>query len=262
MNKNKTKNIICINLKFVILFIILTIFTSCSLKNSLYAAKLVSNYNEDTLVDDMDTITFGSYPQNDITGLKKEPIEWIVLDRVDDKLLLLSKYILDCKCYNNESEPITWRSCELRSWLNHEFYYQAFNSNEQNKIIKEYIKNNDNIDFDTDGGYDTKDKVFCLSIEETRKYFGNGIKNPFGYDLGKNVITYGTNYAKAVDNYSYKLFISDETEWEGNSNYWLRSPGVNELMASMIFESGFLSTNGVDVDRCFVGVRPAIWVQY
>ena len=53
--------------------------------------KLVSEYPTDTIVDEMDTVTFGSYPQSDVSGNTKEPIEWIVLDRQGNEAFLLSK---------------------------------------------------------------------------------------------------------------------------------------------------------------------------
>lgn len=76
--------------------------------------KLVTEYSEDTLVNDLDTVKFGSYPQNDVSGKTKEPIEWIVLEIQNDKALLLSKFIIDCKSYHNEQLDITWENCDLR----------------------------------------------------------------------------------------------------------------------------------------------------
>ena len=87
--------------------------------------KLVSDYSETTKVEEMDTITFGSYPQSDVSGNIKDPIEWIVLDKQGDKALLLSKYILDYKWYNDEFKNITWESCTLRDRLNVTFYNTA-----------------------------------------------------------------------------------------------------------------------------------------
>lgn len=48
----------------------------------------------------------GEYPQN--FGLKKEPIEWIVLKKEEQRCLYISKYLLDCKTYHNLSKNVTW----------------------------------------------------------------------------------------------------------------------------------------------------------
>lgn len=47
-----------------------------------------------------DIITLGSYPQNNSYYSKGEAIEWIVLDKNNECLLCISKYLLDCKPYN------------------------------------------------------------------------------------------------------------------------------------------------------------------
>ena len=43
-------------------------------------------------------IQFGSYQQE---YDYKQPIEWIVLEKQNNKMLLVSKKILDCKPYHN-----------------------------------------------------------------------------------------------------------------------------------------------------------------
>ena len=114
----------------------------------------------------MDTVIFGSYPQSDVSGNTKEPIEWIVLDRQGNKTLLLSKYILDCKCYNDVEKDITWENCTLRYWLNNTFYNTVFSSSEKSYIDNTFVINNDNASYNTSGGNNTYDNVFLLSIDE------------------------------------------------------------------------------------------------
>lgn len=219
-------------------------------------AKLVTSYSTDTTIDQMETVKFGSYYQND--AFTKEPIEWIVLDKQGGRTLLLSKYILDCKCYNNEEKDVTWETCDLRKWLNNDFYYQAFNGSEQGKIQTTNVINNNNIDYGTNGGNNTNDKVFCLSIEETRKYFGNGTKETYGYQLGKNVATRGTNYTRPKDDTN----INEDNEWYSrNSNFWLRSPGHAQSYAVLMVYNGYISTYGFSFDGHNYGVRPALWIS-
>ena len=212
--------------------------------------------------DNWEIVTFGSYPQSDASGNTKEPIEWIVLDKKGGAKLLLSKYIIDCKPYNNDYVNITWADCSLRGWLNGEFLNTAFDMNEYNKIQKTEIVNDDNIDYDTDGGSDTDDRVFCLSIEEALKYFGHGKKDALGYDIGKSISTTGTNYAKAIDNNGTKLLVNDNNNawYHGFSGYWLRSPGEEGIAAANVGSDGYLTTVGANVTFGEIGVRPAIWV--
>ena len=226
--------------------------------------KTIIDYNANTTIDKMDTVTFGLYPQSDASGVSKEPIEWIVLEKQGNMALLLSKYILDCKKYNEVRDDITWENCTLRNWLNNSFYYNAFSSRERNQIKTINVINNNNIDFElVNGGNNTNDNVFCLSIDEIMKFFGNGVKAPWGYQLGKNVETKGTNYARLVDNGGHNLYVKENSGGnDGNSNFWLRTPGVSQLSVADIQHNGYMITVGFIVDSYNIGVRPALWVNY
>ena len=96
----------------------------------------------------------------------------------------------------------------------------------------------------------------------TTKYFGTGTKQDYGYQLGKNVATRGTNYAKNVDNSGYNLYVLDSSDWYGgNSVFWLRSPGDNQDNASRVDNGGYLNTYGLNVGNHCDGVRPALWIS-
>ena len=251
-------------LLYILSLVMISNLCSCSKDLNIQIEKcvLVSEYDKNTTIDQMRTIKFGSYYQKNISI--KEPIEWIVLDKQDGKALLLSKYILDCKCYNNDNIETAWEKSSLRYWLNNEFYNIAFSNEEQNKIQITNVINNNNIDYGTFGGNNTYDKIFCLSIDETRKYFGNGTKGQYGYIIGKKIATRGTNYAKKVDNGGENIYISDLVgNWcIGNSEYWLRSPGNTEWKAALVSIQGYVGSTGNDVGNFVTGVRPAMWVSY
>ena len=216
-------------------------------------ARLVTSYSDETTVDQMDTVLFGSYPQTDASGNTKDPIEWIVLDRQGDKTLLLSKYILDNKCYNNEKKDATWEICSLRVWLNNEFYCKAFNGSEQSKILTTNVINIDNSIYGTNGGKNTNDKIFCMSIDEVKKYF---------YQINmesdnKRLAARATDYAKNVNNDGYYLNVY----WNGNTCFWLRSPGLRQGAAAEVNNVGHLLENGGSFTAHTLGVRPALWVD-
>ena len=80
-----------------------------------------------------DVITFGKYEQDNDLSNGSEDIEWIVLDKKDGNLLLLSKYGLDTKvvCDNADiSYEATWETSNTRLWLNGDFYDSAFSSDD------------------------------------------------------------------------------------------------------------------------------------
>ena len=106
------------------------------------------------------TVTFGNYEQGD----GQAPIEWVVLDRQEDRALLLSKYALDAKPFHEvEDRNVTWAECTLRAWLNGDFYNSAFSDEERARIVQ--------VTNATANAPDTQDCVFLLSLDELNAYF-------------------------------------------------------------------------------------------
>ena len=52
-------------------------------------------------------ILFGEYEQDSDESTGKEAIEWLVLDKQDDKMLVISRYGLDGQPYHAEYDKIT-----------------------------------------------------------------------------------------------------------------------------------------------------------
>lgn len=111
-----------------------------------------------------DIIIFGSYPQT--RNGETAPIEWIVLDKRGRIALLISKYALDANPYVEDNN-------KLRKWLNNDFFYAAFNTQEQSRIVQTTATAEINQKYSTNSGNNTIDKVFLLSDDETKKYFTN-----------------------------------------------------------------------------------------
>ena len=220
--------------------------------------KLVTEYDNNTLVDNMDTVIFGSYYQSNVSS--KEPIEWLVLDRQGNRVLLLSKYILDYKCYNDTLQDITWENCTLRYWLNSTFLNTAFNSSEQAYIETLNLINSNNAEYGTIGGNNTNDKLFCISTEEIIKYFNLIISNTDMLIRSKKVATRGTNYADSVK--PHDLNYLEINDWAyGNNNFWIRGPGQKQYCAMYVWESGIFTDFGGMVMDPDTGVRPALWLN-
>ncbi len=72
------------------------------------------------------TVSFGSYEQDGNTQNGPEPIQWIVLDKIDGQLLLLSADVLEARQYHHVPfEEVTWENSDLRTWMNGDFYDRA-----------------------------------------------------------------------------------------------------------------------------------------
>ncbi|MCQ2474955.1 MAG: DUF6273 domain-containing protein [Clostridia bacterium] len=202
-------------------------------------------------------LNFGKYEQNTSSD-GKEDISWIILDRVDGKMLIISEYVLDTKNYNDTPESVTWEESSIRKWLNKDFLRQAFSISEQNKIQKVHNSNKNNYEYDTFGGNDTEDKVFLLSEEEYKKYFKD-----------YNTETYGElSFFCMPTEYAKEKGVVAECDFGKGAIWWLRTPGGTDRMATCVALGG-LKKDGAPVDsvwkgdyggRWYVGVRPAMWI--
>lgn len=197
-----------------------------------------------------DIVIFGSYEQDNDFSNGSEQIEWIVLEKKDGKLFLLSKYALEAKAYNDgeKSVAVTWEMCTLRSWLNDEFYNSVFTAAEQSAIAVTHVENADNPYSGAAGGKDTDDRIFLLSLDEALTYFSS---DRYEADPARSVQV--TEYLMAQGRGS-----SLERDY-GFGWWWLRSPGSSRGAAlqvnttGVIIEGGVYDTGGV--------VRPALWLN-
>ena len=224
--------------------------------------------------NDWKTIIWGSYEQdNDLTN-GKEPIEWLILslDDEDGTALLLSKYALDVKPYNEKHEDVTWNTCSLRAWLNNEFYNEAFDDEEKKSVIttnkyKNTFKNMDktvNADnefYETKGGSPTVDNVFLLSISEATNEIYGFKTDKKALDVNRRCVL--TKYA--VSKKAYQSSRNDDDfiakEEEGTCWWWLRSPGFNSCEAASVDHWGYVYDLGDRVHDKRLAIRPAIYLD-
>ena len=190
-----------------------------------------------------DTFTLGTYEQDSKTDNGAEDIEWVVLAKEEGRVLVISKYALDCVAYNSEFASSSWETCTLRLWLNDTFYSSAFTEKEKAIIATTTVSADENPMFGTDPGAATQDPMFLLSVNEAEKY-GTDRKlmqcEPTEYALRKNIFyDMETNYCK----------------------WWLRSPGLSPSDATAVGPWGHVYGQGNYVFFKFYGVRPAMWID-
>jgi len=173
---------------------------------------------------------------------------WLVLDVQDCKALLITEDIVEARIFHDVYEDVTWETCTLRQYLNGEFY-DKFNATDQARIVEANNINKNNQWFKTNGGNDTTDKVFLLSLEEVVKYFGDSgqLKKRFNWD------TLGID-----DEYdsARKAYFNGESFW-----WYLRSPGLRQDGAALVGYDGGIVGNGIVVNYTSCGVRPALWLE-
>lgn len=189
-------------------------------------------------------VLFGKYEQDGNTSNGQEPIKWIVLDKKDDKILLLSYYVLDAKPFNYDECDTDWERCSLRQWLNDDFLYSAFSQGEIEKIETTLVENTCNEKYNTNSGNNTTDKVFLLNIEETEKFFSTNVDR----------IATATDYL--IKNHSITIRGVEQCDW------WLRSSGKKNSKAAIVYGyNDNIGYTGMLVSDSHIGVRPAIWIS-
>ncbi len=189
-----------------------------------------------------DCVWFGNYPQSDAAGETKEPIKWRVLSVNGDDAFLLADTNLDVHSYDTTYGHVTWETCGMRGWLNNSFLNKAFSVSEQ-VAIKDTTVVNENNPSGTEGGNDTTDKVYLLSLSEV-------MTPSYGFTSTKDA----TKTREAV-NTAYMTAVGGEVTSTGMCSagdscvWWLRSPGIYEYYASTVGFFGSVSSVGSPVNR-------------
>lgn len=213
-----------------------------------------------------DNVYFGNYFQSNKST--KDPVKWRVLSNTGGKLFLLSDQNLDVFQYHTEQEYVTWETSTMRSWLNgyeaskneggengidytrDNFLDIAFSANEQAAIAQTPVVNDDNKDdeiygTDGEGGNDTTDRIFLLSIAEASNssYFPRSYSSRFSTN---------TAYVAGGGKLGSGMYgVGESGRW------WLRSPGFDNKMAAFIEDDGGEVFEGNPVNDKSPAVRPA-----
>ena len=224
-----------------------------------------------------DCIWFGNYWQEDTNGDgiankndRKQPIKWRVLSVEGDDAFLLADKCLDRQEYNEAGTSATWNTCTMRSWLNgygaeankdgkdysdDNFLNHAFSADEQSAIKTENVVNNDNLVHGTEGGNDTIDKVYLLSIDEATNVEYGFVSSRSDNAESRRAKNTAFTKGKGAWTSEYRENVGEDA---GNGCWWLRSPGEFSYHASSVSFGGIVFTNGVHVTCYDYAVRPAM----
>ena len=187
-------------------------------------------------------VIFGEYEQDNNSANGAEDIEWLVLAKEGNRILVISKYALDCLPYNISDTSVTWETCSLREWLNGKFINAAFSEKELAMIPVVTVSADKNSKNNTDPGNSTTDQVFLLSTAEAAKYLASSSSRQY------QVTAYCYNQS------AYQA--SDEGRW-----WWTRTPGKDSHYAAVVTSAGTFFFEGRYVTRVSGAVRPALWID-
>ena len=220
-----------------------------------------------------DIVQMGTYEQ-DGDAETEDPICWDVLDKDGDAVLLISHDVIAYQRFSDSRKCVIWEDSEIRTWLNQEFYAEAFDETEQASIRETTLENPSTVGFaahvDPSGDVqvresrpDTKDKIFLLSWKEAEQYYGNRLTDASG--LGRRPSRAVLQKRKAIFTdliieelpamYPYSRHLPDGTE---RLSWMLRSTGMKDYT---IFVIGYEGKWDQDYPDSYNGVRPVMWVN-
>lgn len=220
-----------------------------------------------------DIVQMGTYEQ-DGDAETEDPICWDVLDKDGDAVLLISHDVIAYQRFSDSRKCVIWEDSEIRTWLNQEFYAEAFDEEEQASIRETTLENLSTVGFaahvDPSGDVqvresrpDTKDKIFLLSWKEAEQYYGNRLTD--ASVLGRRPSRAVLQKRKAIFTdliieelpamYPYSRHLPDGTE---RLSWMLRSTGMKDYNILVI---GYEGKWDQDYPDSYNGVRPAMWVN-
>ena len=220
-----------------------------------------------------DIVQMGTYEQ-DGDAETEDPICWDVLDKDGDAVLLISHDVIAYQRFSDSRKCVIWEDSEIRTWLNQEFYAEAFDETEQASLRETTLENPSTVGFaahvDPSGDVqvresrpDTKDKIFLLSWKEAEQYYGNRLTD--ASVLGRRPSRAVLQKRKAIFTdivieelpamYPYSRHLADGTE---RLPWMLRSTGMKDYTILVI---GYEGKWDQDYPDSYNGVRPAMWVN-
>lgn len=229
---------------------------------------------EDAIFSSTDSASRHYYRWKDNTSwhyFRYEPIKWRVLSTAGGQAFLQADLALDDQMYNNNLTSVTWESSSMRSWLNgygpeknkpqkdyrnDSFLQDAFTSAQQQAIRTTEVENADNLQYGTEGGNNTTDKIFLLSEQEV---YGTKASS---YGFAESYDTYdearrrkSSTYTKAKGVWSNH---GEGAGYDGKCCWWLRTPGDCTRYTVKVANNGYVDRSGSYVRDNDNGVCPAL----
>ena len=197
-----------------------------------------------------DVVYYGRYEQNNKWADGLEDIEWYVITKDGNKILLLSKCALDIMAFST-NQSCTWDKSTLRTWANSNFYTSAFSDQEKQSILTTYVSTPPNPSYGTSGGSATNDKVFLLSIQEIQSLLTSDQRTAYftPYAFGK------FSSPQYHPNMECSWFLRTPSNGKGNVSYVTDDGEIHGIIIGKTYSTGTKPTV-----NDYYGFRPAMWI--
>lgn len=185
-----------------------------------------------------DEVLFGRY-ECDVMIPGKERVKWIVLQKNENRIMLLAKEGIEGGVYNRQHTQVKWKNADIYHLLNEDMFAVLFS-----KYEKKYVMENP----------ESGDYISLLSVEEAERLFKCDEDRQLT-SLVSNAASKGTNVNQ----------VSKVHHWDSKgyhaSWWWLRGQ-EKSIFAPIVTVDGEIVTDKKYVNKPNGAVRPVVWVQY
>ncbi|MBR3241919.1 MAG: TIR domain-containing protein [Parasporobacterium sp.] len=179
------------------------------------------------------TVYFGRYLRK---GQNRHiPLEWIVLEKRNDDILLISKCAVEKMPFQNNTGIVTWNSSDIKEWLNNSFYKTTFNIQEKGLMVDLDSESNEKAKSSQKRDSFGETKVSLLTAREAKRLFSSDTarRTSMLYDVSR----------------------------DQNCAWWLRSRGAMSDFVSYVDNGGTVIEGGCSAIDGENAVRPVILVH-
>ena len=212
-----------------------------------------------------DIVQMGTYEQDGDTETE-DPIYWDVLDKDGDSILIISHDVIGYQRFSDSPNCVIWEDSQIRTWLNEEFYTDAFDKETQARIRESVLENPSIAGYVTSGvdeanqesRGDATDRIFLLSQKEIEKYYGHKLPKAEAL-LCKPSKAVLQRYEEIEQQRVHEKvpFVTSVPDVSEGISWMLRSTGKSQNQISIIRGDGYYSQCLADY---YQGVRPAMWI--
>ena len=188
------------------------------------------------IISTEEVLLFGNFEQDGNNANGAEPIEWIPVYETGDSFILVSRYCIESRPYQDNNNQTAWADSSLAAWLNNDFLSGTFSAQEQRMLLSRQSFGKSEEMEDVFGA------VTILSAQEASLCFPSEPAR-----IGEC-----TAYAE-----SRGIYVN---QTKGGSPWFLRTPAMGSGIMYVRSE-GDIDSNGTTADDGEIGIRPVICIS-
>ena len=170
--------------------------------------------------------------------------------------MIISHDVIGYQRFSDSPNCVIWEDSQIRTWLNEEFYTDAFDKETQARI-KRYVTSGVD-EANQESMSDTTDRISLLSRKEIEKYYGHKLPKAEALLCKPSKAVLQRYEEIEQQRVREKVpFVTSVPDVSEGISWMLRSTGKSQNQISIIRGDGYYSQCLADY---YQGVRPAMWI--